>query len=611
MPLIQRRCIEEIRERVQLVDVASTYVSMKRAGSQWRGLSPFSQEKTPSFFIHPEKNVFKCYSSGHAGDLFRFIELKENLNFTEAVEFLAKQYSITLEYEAGSDSGETMSLRKELFAIHEAAASYFHQVLLGDAPQANMTREYWEDKRSFSLEVAKTYQIGLAPGKPEALLKHLLAKNFSVEALRESGLFYANKQQADSARMKPRFRGRLMIPIRDVQGRIIAFTARTLEGITPKDDPTREAKYVNSPETSIFSKSHVLFGLDTARKHVDEDNPIILVEGQLDAIRCQTLGLKTAVAPQGTAITESQLILIRRYGSTVHCLLDGDSAGQKAAMRFLPLAFKAGLSPRFLVLPEGKDPDTFLQASGIEGFKALQNEALDGIEFSIKLLAPKGMSSSPETKKSAFETIFEYFQGSDSLTFAEINLKKAGNLLGIYEYTVDKELTRLRLEGSQQQPKTLNQEGVTQKSSTKLTSTEYQLLCVLLVHEELAQAIAHHVHAEWIDTNTTPGELLNRFLGDIREDLWHGTQAIDEHLETDEQRNLVYSILAENKPFENPLRTANLCLEALFKAHIERQKQKLSQQLAQTPANERTTIQAIQQQRIELRNQLKHTPSIS
>src|SRR5690606_4936515 len=205
----------------------------------------------------------------------------------------------------------------------------------------------------------------------------LLKKGFSEDALRQCGLFFIYDDAAVSLRtLRPRFRGRLMIPIRDHQGRVVAFTARQTE-LTPDNDPAKDAKYVNSPETPIFTKGNLLFNLDRARTHAGEGHPFVLVEGQLDALRCWSVGLKTAIAPQGTAITETQLALLRRYHHQVECFFDGDSAGQKAALRFLPMALKAGLEVRFLTLRgETKlDPDLLFLERGLAGYEAVRTDA--------------------------------------------------------------------------------------------------------------------------------------------------------------------------------------------------------------------------------------------
>lgn len=413
MPKIKRSSIEAIRHQVNLVDVAGAYTQMKRAGSQWRGLSPFGTEKSPSFFVHPEKNVFMDYSSGNAGDLFRFVQLKENLNFQEAVEMLASRFNITLEYEDDGMPPERASLRKELLELHEAAADYYHRAFLSDHEQAVWMRQYWEKDRNFPLELAKQFRVGIAPATAEGLIKTLQKKQFSAEAVNASGLFYMRQGERDYSRAKPRFRGRLMIPICDVQGRVVAFTARVTE-LTPEDDPTAQAKYVNSPETPIFSKSHLLFGLDHARKHIKEGDPFLLVEGQLDTLRCYQMGLDCAVAPQGTAITEAQMALLRRYTNKVEVLLDGDNAGQKAALRMLPLALKAGLGVTFLPLPQGSDPDELLSKDGAQALENLRKTPLTAMTFAVRSLLPDVGKASPQDKASALERCFNLLVQCDS-----------------------------------------------------------------------------------------------------------------------------------------------------------------------------------------------------
>jgi hypothetical protein len=206
-----------------------------------------------------------------------------------------------------------------------------------------------------------------------------MRRKFSEEALKRCGLFFVRDDAAITLQaLRPRFRGRLMIPIRDHQGRVCAFTARQT-GLTPDDDPAKEAKYVNSPETPIFTKGNLLFNLDRARTHVGEGKPFVMVEGQLDALRCWSVGLKTAIAPQGTSITESQLVLLRRYHTQVECFFDSDSAGQKAALRFLPMALKAGLELRFLTLAGATklDPDLLFLERGLAAYEEVRRGGPD------------------------------------------------------------------------------------------------------------------------------------------------------------------------------------------------------------------------------------------
>ncbi|HQU08443.1 MAG: DNA primase [Verrucomicrobia bacterium 21-51-4] len=610
MPLVARSTIEEIRNRVSLLDVVAPYTQMRRAGSQWRGLSPFNEEKSPSFFIHPEKNVFKCYSSGHAGDIFRFLQIKENLNFQEAIEVLAERFHIPLHYEAGDSAAgaQDLSIRKELLLIHEIATDYYAKQFMANNTLSETIRKYWTEQRRFSMELAEAFKIGFAPPADRELIELLMRKRFSLKAIQQCGLFYLREHERDMRAMKPRFRGRLMIPIRDVQGRVIAFTARVLP-CTPAEDPTREAKYVNSPETPIFTKSHVLFGLDHARLAIQQTGHFVMVEGQLDTLRAWDVGLKTAVAPQGTSVTAQQLAMLRRYTMNVDVLLDGDSAGQKAAMRLLPMAIQAGIELRFLMLPPQEDPDSFFLQHGQAGYTKLLETAQDSMQFAIRVLAPEGGMSTASVKEQVFRQIAQFFEGVDTLASAHTQLRKAGQLLGLYEYTVDSYINKLAAHTPLPTPP---KPATLQGNSSKLTTAEYQLLVLVLHHPDLAKKIAYLIEPEWIATDSTPGILLNRILAHIREgDIWDEKNNFEDILEHDEERDCIYGILARSSPFEeDPLKAANQCIKAVFIDFYDKQKAQLASALSQAHPEDHVRQQALQRERIEIRKKQSSPPAL-
>ncbi|MFP6900029.1 MAG: DNA primase, partial [Opitutales bacterium] len=348
MARIKDTYITDLKARVPILDVVSTHVKLKRSGKSWVGLSPFSQEKTPSFYVHPDKDMFHCFSTSTGGDAIRFVQLVENLTFIEALETLAHRFNFPVQYEHGSSSEARQSdtMRSILFALHEEAATWYREHFLAQDRDGEYIRDYWTNQRNFSLDAAEDFKVGFAPAKG-GLRKLLDQKEYSRKAMEESGLFIAGGRE--------RFRGRLMIPIRETQGRIAAFTARQLE-ITPTDDPAHKAKYVNSPDTPIFRKGNLLFNLDKARVQLKEHKSFLLVEGQLDVMRCWEVGAKTAVAPQGTAFTEMQASLLARHqAESLEVLLDGDTAGRSAALRILPKLLEAGLETTFLELPEDED----------------------------------------------------------------------------------------------------------------------------------------------------------------------------------------------------------------------------------------------------------------
>lgn len=609
MPRVKRSSIENLRHRVSLLDVVTPYTQMKRAGSQYRGLSPFNPEKTPSFYVHPEKNVFMDYSSGNAGDLFRFVQLKENLEFGEAVELLAERFSVPLEYEDDGTPPERRSLRKELLTLHEIAADYFHRCFLAEHEESVFIRDYWTGKRRFPLELAKEFKIGLAPSTGGKLHEVLAKQGYSAEAIRQCGLFYVNDNDTQARHPKPRFRGRLMIPIRDVQGRIIAFTARQTD-LTPEDDPSREAKYVNSPETPIFKKSDVLFGLERARQYLKDASSVILVEGQLDCLRCIEKGVTNAVAPQGTAITENQLALLRRYTSRAEVLLDGDNAGQKAALRMLPLALKAGLDVRFLRLPKGADPDDLLANGGADALEALYRDARGWIDFASQALLPPGTTpGSPEERK-GLDEIFAIIAQSESEVVRDQSLGGlAMRLARIDRLALQRDFERFT--SGQARPPTPDTPQTPEKNgpTEALTSAESQLLFIALHRESLALNISHAVDHQWVNADTPEGSLFRKLLIEFQSDAWDGLDDFLDLLETDEERNYLYSLLNRELTLEDPAEAALTAVHALYRRYLTQRQEEFNLRLMNTPAGETDTIRQLHQQRIEIRNQLRQPPT--
>ncbi len=608
MPRIKRSCIEDIRQRVSLVDVAGAYTQMKRAGAQFRGLSPFNSEKTPSFYIHPEKNVFMDYSSGNAGDLFRFIQLKENLNFQEAVESIAQRFGIQLDYEDDGTPPERISLRKELFDLHEAATDYFHRCFKADKPQAEAMRAYWEQQRGFPPELAEEFQIGFSPPDGTPFIEFLRKKNYSIEALRESGLLYLRDHDKDLSRARARFRGRLMVPIRDVQGRVIAFTARVTDQ-TPKDDPSHEAKYINSPETPIFIKSHVLFGLERARKELQDGDSLILVEGQLDCLRCWQVGIKNAVAPQGTAITAHQLSLARRYTGHLECLLDGDSAGQKAALRMLPLALTAGLEVTFLCLPQGQDPDDLLREGGAEALDALRGKSLSAMQFSVQALLPEPKKAGAREKAEALDKIYAIVRECDSAVAQDAYLAEISRIVQVEPGAVRQDFAAMR--GEKARPQPIEKVHPTQKirNNQKLTCVEGEILSLILHFSELGQKLTQVIDIEWIDIESHEGAILARLIAANEEGEWQGPENIDMLLENDTERNYIYRLLSDSPKVEDYIHAANDCLQRMHYTYFKERSDGLNSEIKIESDSNRKNALILERLEI-LRNHLHHPPRL-
>ena len=601
MARIAQKSIETIKQQVNLLDVVSPYVELKRSGSSWKGLSPFTQEKTPSFYVHPDRGFYKCFSTGEGGDCFTFIMKLENLEFPEAIEFLAKKFNIPLEYEDGGPSPETISLRKQIFEIHEIAASWFHQQFV-ESDEASPVRDYWQKKRSFSMETAKEFQIGYAPAAKNTFSLYLKTRGILTTAMKQSGLFFARETENDYAAFKSRFRGRLMIPIRDVQGRVIAFTARQLEQ-TPEDDPAYEAKYVNSPETPIFHKSNVLFGIDHARKHLKAGDNFLLVEGQLDAIRCWSVGLHTAVAPQGTAITDEQLQLMHRYQpGCVECLLDGDRAGRSAALRVLPLAFKAGLEFHFLLLPEKSDPDDLLREKGTEALEPLRKNAKSAIELIISENLPADRPPTTTEKKAALDKVYDLLDHVSSQIAKEDYILTAAKLLKVMENEdLHEHLAALKQRRKSKYRRESVKPVYSANQDALLTDGTWEILWLILHFPEYSKKISEIIDYEWINRDSKTGKLLQRIIAEIREGLIEDSSDIEHLIETIEDRTLLADLHSKDLEIDSAKSNINRYLNSMYRRYLSNQVNQLKRQVADaSPEDQRMLMRKVVEARSEL-----------
>jgi DNA primase len=610
MPAIKPSCVRDLKLRVNLADVVSRVVTLRKAGgARLKGLCPFHNEKTPSFNVDTDKGFFKCFGCGKAGDAISFVRETEQLNFTEAVEALGQRFNIPIEYEAGSGgpSREERSLRQEIYDLHEHAAEHFHQAFKAQDATGEFMRKLWHEQRKFPLELADEFKIGAADAMGSGLGAALLRKKFSEPALRQCGLFFIyDDALLTGAALRPRFRGRLMIPIRDHQGRVVAFTARQTE-LTPADDPAHEAKYVNSPETPIFIKSNLLFNLDRARSHVGDGHPFVIVEGQLDALRCWSVGLKTAIAPQGTSITEGQLVLLRRYHTQVECFFDSDSAGQKAALRFLPMALKAGLEVRFLTLAGASklDPDLLFLERGLPAYEEVRRGAQSAMAFACRATLPHPANATSEHKTRAAQALYELIAAAESqvarsqfLSEIAIHLR-----LPLSALAADFQTALAR----QNRQAAARPAAITPTQAPALASdtAEHHLLLLALNHEQLGRALAAAIPHDWIDTGHIAGALLNRVLAEFEQNSWPGREHLDALLETPEERTLVATLIFNALDLDDPAKVAAAGLQQLRARALEPRLRQIELALANPQPDSDFDPISLLKERSELQRQLR------
>ena len=621
MPVIKPTCVRDLKLRVNLADVVSRVVTLRKAGgARLKGLCPFHNEKSPSFHVDPDKGFYKCFGCGKAGDAITFVRETELLNFSEAVEALGKRFGVVIEYEEGTGGPSTAerSLRQEIFDLHDAAADHFYQAFKGRDATGDFMRALWTEKRRFPMYLADEYKIGAADEAGSGLGEFLLRRKYSEEALRRCGLFFIyDNAQITLGAMRPRFRGRLMIPIRDHQGRVVAFTARQTD-LTPQDDPAREAKYVNSPETPIFTKGNLLFNLDRARTAVGDGKPFVLVEGQLDAMRCWSVGLKTAIAPQGTSITEGQLVLLRRYCAQVECFFDSDGAGQKAALRFLPMALKAGLEVRFLTLAgeQKLDPDLLFLERGMAGYDDVRRDAQSAMAFASHAFLPDAATATAEQRARAAQNVVEILAVSESDAVRTQLIREAARFLWLEPKSVEKEYAAFAARQSRQaaaRPSSSPppEEPAPGKAEEMAQTPERHLLLLLLHFEALGKPLSHALppDANWVDPNHTAGRLLNRFLGEFEHDAWPGRVHLDGLLETPDERTLVANLVFEAPTIDDPVKVAQEGLKLLRARALEPRLRQIELALANPHADSDSDPISLLKERSELQRQLR-TPLI-
>jgi DNA primase len=610
MPAIKPTCVRDLKLRVNLADVVSRVVTLRKAGgARLKGLCPFHNEKTPSFNVDTDKGFFKCFGCGKAGDAISFVRETEQLSFTEAVETLGQRFNIPIEYEAGSGgpSREERSLRHEIYDLHEQAAEHFHQAFKAADATGDFMRKLWAEQRKFPLGLADEFKIGAADATGSGLGAFLLRRKYSEDALRQCGLFFIyDNAELTLQSLRPRFRGRLMIPIRDHQGRVVAFTARQT-GLTPDDDPAKDAKYVNSPETPIFTKGNLLFNLDRARSHVGEGKPFVIVEGQLDALRCWSVGLKTAIAPQGTSITEGQLVLLRRYHTEVECFFDSDSAGQKAALRFLPMALKAGLEVRFLTLAGASklDPDLLFLERGLPAYAEVRRDARSAMSFACHATLPDPANATSEHKTRAAQTLYELIAAAESQVARSQFLSEVAIHLRLPLPALVADFQTALGRQTRQAAARPAPPGPPPAAAPKTDTAEHHLLMLVLNNERLGRPLAAAIPQAWIDTGHVAGALLNRVLAEFEQNSWPGRDHLDPFLETTEERSLVATLIFNALELDDPAKVAAGGIQQLRARALEPRLRQIELALANPQPDSDFDPISLLKERSELQRQLR------
>ena len=528
--------LEQIRAASDIVEVVGSYMPLKRAGGNFVALCPFHKEKTPSFHVNPHRQIFHCFGCHKGGDVFAFVKEYESLDFPEAVRRLADRAKIPLAYEQGSGEQQSRHIKERLLNIHEQITQRWQTALTNEAG-GQIARDYLA-KRGVPDEAVKLFRLGYAPDLWDDTVNWAKGKGHETALVEQAGLIL---RKEGSDHYYDRFRGRLMFPICDEQGRVIGFSGRVLSG----DEKT--AKYVNSPETPIFTKSKVFFGLDKSKRALLEAEYAVVCEGQLDLIACFMAGVQNIVAPQGTAFTAEHARILKRYVEEVVLCFDSDEAGQNAAVRSLEHLLGSGLAIRVAVVPAPHDPDSFIKASGAEAFKRLIEEAAGFFDYYLNRLCSTNDVASDKGRLAVLRGMAEAVLKTGNSVLIDNYAQKTALRLGVSPAAVRAEFAKrpaAKTAASEEQP------AEEESQAQRPTAAEYWLLKLLLVHEELVPWAAAHLDPAWVQ-HPTARQIASLRLAAHQGGTWTSLAAFLDGC-APELQNLITEATTQERPLPNP-----------------------------------------------------------
>lgn len=476
---------DEIKSKLDIVDLIRDYIPLRAAGVNFRALCPFHHEKSPSFTVSPEKQIWHCFGCGKGGDIFSFVMEMEGLSFVEALRDLASKAGVTLKRE----DVQLSSKRNRLLDIMDFASRYYHKILL-ESQEAEAIRKYLTS-RGLEEETIERWQIGYSPDSWDDLINLAKSKGFNENEIFLAGL---SVKKEGTSRFYNRFRGRIMFPINDINGNVVAFSAR----VNPeKEKEEKMGKYINSPGTLIYDKSKILFGLDKAKREIKKQDLAIIVEGQMDAITAHEEGYANAVASSGTALTSEQIILLKRFTANIALAFDMDKAGELAADRGVKEALKAEISAKIIELPTGKDPDECIK-NDKEGWKKAVKEAKPVIEYYFNKIFANLDMEKEEDRRRAAKTLLPILAQSGSKIEQNFWLKKLSQAIDVKEEILFEALSKMLSSA----PAPIKGEGEAEEKSKIIISRAEMISELLLVltlkFPQLIEYAINHIRPDHI-----------------------------------------------------------------------------------------------------------------
>jgi DNA primase len=522
--------VDEVRAAADIVKVVGEYVKLRKAGANFMGLCPFHQEKTPSFAVHPAKQIFHCFGCGVGGDVFKFLMMIDNLTFPEALRRLAEKVGVTISESFGDAAYDANArVRAALYKMHEAAAKFFAGQLSGTA-EGRLARAYLED-RGLTDEVVGRFRLGYAPADGQALTRHLTGAGYESELLERSGLV---GHDAERNRRYDRFRRRIIFPIANDSGKVVAFAGRALGDEQPK--------YLNSPETPIYTKGRVLYHLDQAAPAIRKLDYTILVEGYMDCIAVASSGIENVVASCGTSLTEGQIRLLARYSRRVVVNYDPDSAGVAATERSLALLLEEGFEAKVLALPGGLDPDSFIRKQGDARYRELLARAPGYIDYLTDRAMATHNINTPEGKVGAANSVLPHLARVPNPMLRAELASRLAERLHLDQRLLREELRRVA--GSARSEMRIQPESAVPKATT----AEKELLRAFMEDEGLADELLPQMVEQGMLEDLVTEPIFKRFLELRRQGQKAEPTALEEPLSAEARRALYESLFWAVEP---------------------------------------------------------------
>ena len=465
--MIDQLTIEKILDAANIVDVVSEFVTLRRRGVNYVGLCPFHNEKTPSFYVSPSKGICKCFSCGKGGNAIHFLMEHEQMSFQDAAEWLANKYGIPFRKRELTDSEKALQNEREsMFITNQFALDFFKDTLLNTDKGRAIGLAYFR-KRGFRDDILDKFFLGYCPDEPDALARTALAKGYTKENLIKTGLCYAKD---DNGALRDRFRGRVIFPVHSLSGKVVAFGGRIMTA------DAKVAKYVNSPESVIYSKSRELYGLYQAKQAIVRKDRCFLVEGYADVISMFQSGVENVVASSGTSLTPGQIRLIHRFTNNITVLYDGDKAGIKASLRGIDMLLAEGMNVKVLLLPDGEDPDSFAQSRSATQFQQyIDSHQVDFIRFKLNLLMEEA-ANDPHSRSELIKNISQSISVIPDPILRSEYLKECWQMIGVDQPLLINDVNKRQIEQAKSIPQSSSKEDntdtVEEKSDKELTPKE-------------------------------------------------------------------------------------------------------------------------------------------